>query len=83
MQKFNQVIIIMGVHTDNNKLAKITEPKTIHFDLSKNFDNNVKYETDFYHKTQWTFSWTYNKNGINQLLFKHKHANFNRKHSKQ
>ena len=52
LQKFNQVIIIMGVHTDNNKLAKITEPKTIHFDLSKNFDNNVKYETDFYHKTQ-------------------------------
>ena len=31
----------MAVHTDSNKLAKITEPKTIHFDLSKDFDNNL------------------------------------------
>ena len=29
----------MGVHIGNNKLVMITEPKTFHFDLPKNFDN--------------------------------------------
>ena len=35
------------MHIDSNKLVIITEPKTIHFDLSKDVDNNLKYEIDF------------------------------------
>ena len=31
--EINQVIIIMAVNFDNNKLLIITESKTIHFDL--------------------------------------------------
>ena len=37
----------MGVHNRDNKLEITTEPKTIHFDLSKDFDNNWKNKTDF------------------------------------
>ena len=31
----------MGVYIDSNKLVMIAERKTIHFDLSKNVDNNL------------------------------------------
>ena len=31
----------------DNKLVITTEPKTIHFDLSKNVDNNLKYQIHF------------------------------------
>ena len=31
----------------DNKLVIKTEPKTIYFDLSKNADNNLKYQIDF------------------------------------
>ena len=30
-----------------NKLAIITKPKTVHFDLTNIFDNNLKYEVEF------------------------------------
>ena len=44
---FNQVTIIIRVHTEDNKLVIITETKTVHFDLSEDVDNNLKYEIDF------------------------------------
>ena len=34
----------MGIHIGDTKLVVTAEPKTIHFDLSKNFDNNLKHE---------------------------------------
>ena len=37
----------MGVIINDNKLATITEPKTIHFDLPKKIDNSLKHEIDF------------------------------------
>ena len=37
----------MGVHIGDNQLVITAEPKTIHFDLSKDVDNNLKHETDF------------------------------------
>ena len=47
LQQLNQVSIITGMHVEDNKLVIITKPKTIHFDLSKDVDNSLKYETDF------------------------------------
>ena len=47
MQQFNQVIIATGVVIKDNKLVITTEPKTIHFDLSKDVDNNLKHEINF------------------------------------
>ena len=35
------------MYIDNNKHVKITEPKTIHFDLSEKFDNSLKYEINY------------------------------------
>ena len=37
----------MRVTIKDYKLAIITEPKAIHFDLSKDGDNNLKHEMDF------------------------------------
>ena len=37
----------MGVHIGDDKLVIITEPKTIRFSLSKDVDNNLKYEVYF------------------------------------
>ena len=37
----------MGLYTDDNKLAIITVPKTILFDLSKDFGKNLKHEINF------------------------------------
>ena len=31
----------MGAYVKDDKLAIITEPKTVHFDLSKDVDNNL------------------------------------------
>ena len=47
LQQFNQIIIIIGVHTGDNKLVITTESKTVHFDLSKIVGNNLKHEIDF------------------------------------
>ena len=38
----------MGVHIKDNKTAIITGPKTFHFDLPEDVDNNLKYEIDFF-----------------------------------
>ena len=43
--QFNQVIITVGVII-KDKLEIITEPKTNHFDLTKNVNNSLKYEVD-------------------------------------
>ena len=37
----------MGAHIGDSKLVITTEPKTIHFDLPKDVDKNLKYEIDF------------------------------------
>ena len=34
----------MRVHIGGNKVIITTEPKTVHFDLPKIVDNNLKYE---------------------------------------
>ena len=54
LRQFNQVIIMMM----DNKLKITTEQKTIHFDLSKDVDSNLKYQIDFIMK-------------CNELLAKH------------
>ena len=36
----------MEVHIEGKKHVIITEPKTFHFDLSKDADDNLKYEID-------------------------------------
>ena len=36
----------MGMIIKDNKLVVIAEPKTINFDLPKNFSNNLKHETE-------------------------------------
>ena len=36
----------MGLHIEDNKLVTISKPKTYHFDLPKNIDNNLQYEID-------------------------------------
>ena len=46
LQKFNQAIIIMGVHTGDNKFLKTIQPKTFHFDILKIFEKNVIQEID-------------------------------------
>ena len=46
MQQFDEVIVIIGVYIDDSKLVRITEPKTIHFNLTKKVDNSLKYEID-------------------------------------
>ena len=44
---YNSLInIIKGVHTGDNKHLITIEPKTFHFDLSKNFGDNLKHEND-------------------------------------
>ena len=40
----------MGVHIEENKVVTITEPKAIHFNLSKNAVNNLKHEIDLFIK---------------------------------
>ena len=37
----------MGVIIKESKLEIMAEPKTIHFDLPKNFPNNLKHEIGF------------------------------------
>ena len=50
----------MGVIIKDNKLVIITEPETIHFELSKKVGNNLKQEIDLIIK----------HNKINQLISK-------------
>ena len=73
----------MGVHIEDNKLVIITEPKTIHFNLSKNFDNSFKYEISFIINHKKHLAEHAIKNKISQLLSKYKPANDIHKHRKQ
>ena len=36
----------MGVNIEDNRHVITTEPKTFHFDLPKDLDNNLKHEID-------------------------------------
>ena len=38
----------MGVYIGDNKLVMATEPKTIHFELPKNVDDNLEHEFDYF-----------------------------------
>ena len=68
IQQFNQV-------NKDNKLVIITKPRTIYFDLSKTFDNNLKHEIGFIIKYNQFLAEHTIKNQIVQLLFKLKHGN--------
>ena len=65
----------MEIYTDSNEFVIITEPKTIHFDLSKAVDNNLKYETVFIIKHNELLAEHTIKNKISQLLTKYKYGN--------
>ena len=73
----------MGVHIGDNKLVISTEPKTIHFDLSRNVDKNLKLEIDSsinYTELLPTYTIKYE---IRQLLCKYKHGSNIHEHGKQ
>ena len=73
----------MGVHIEDSKVVIITESKIIHFSWPKDFDNNLKYEIDFFIKHNFLLAEYTIKNKINKLLFKHKHGSARHKHGKQ
>ena len=58
----------MGVGIADNKLVSTTEPKTIHLDLHKDVDNNLKNETDSNIKHNESLPEYTIKNDIRQLL---------------
>ena len=79
---------MMGVHIEVKKLVIITEPKAIYFDfisfwLSKDVDNNFKYEIDFIIKHNERLAEHTIKNKIGQLLTKYENGNDVHKHRKQ
>ena len=63
------------MYIEDNKLAIITESKTVNFDLSKDLDNNLKYEINFIIKHNKLLAEHTMKNEISQLLSKYKHGN--------
>ena len=63
------------MHIEDNKLVIITETKTVHFDLSEDVDNNLKYEIDFIIKDNQTLAEHIINFKISQLLSKNKHGN--------
>ena len=63
------------MHIEDNKLVIITETKTVHFDLSEDVDNNLKYEIDFIIKDNQTLAEHIINFIISQLLSKNKHGN--------
>ena len=74
MHQHNKINEKVYSHTDRLCLI-ITEPKTFHFDLPKNIDENLKHENDFileYNKfsTEHTI-----KSEISRLLSKYKYGN--------
>ena len=73
----------MDVIINDKKLVLIAEPKTFHFGLSKDIDNNMKYETDCIIKyNEFSVEHTI-KNEISLLWFKYKHGKDIHKHGKQ
>ena len=67
----------------DNKFVMITELKTIHIDLSKDIDNNLKHEFDFIIKHNALLAEHAVKNEIRQLFSKYKHGNNIHQHRKQ
>ena len=63
-------IMIMGVHSKNNKLVIITEPKSFHFDLPKDGGKSLKHETDSTIKHNEFLAEHTIKSEISRLLFK-------------
>ena len=61
----------MRVHIGDNKLVIMIEPKTFHFDLPKDVDNNLKHETDFIMKQNECSTGHKTKKWDRQLLFKY------------
>ena len=51
------------MHIKENKIVIITEPKIFNIRLTKDVDNNLKYEIDSVIIKQSVFSWVYNKKG--------------------
>ena len=47
LQQFSQVIIVVGVYTDDNKHVILTVLKTIHFNLTNKIDNSLKHATEY------------------------------------
>ena len=70
------------MHIGDKKLVITTEPKAIHFHLSKNVDNNLKHETDLIIKHNDLLAVHTIKNKIRQLLSKYKHGNNIHEHGK-
>ena len=83
MQQFNEVVIIMRVIIKDNKLAIITEPKTICFRLPKDIDNSLKHETDVFIKHNAFLAKNTIRNKVGQLLSKYMDENDIHKHRKQ
>ena len=50
LKKFNQVIIVIGVHIGDRKLVKTTGHRSLHFDLPKDAEINLNHEI-YFHKT--------------------------------
>ena len=63
------------MHIYDNKFVMITEPKTIHFNLTKKTDNRLKYETDSIIRHNGFLDEQRIKIKIDQLLFKYKYRN--------
>ena len=72
----------MGVYIDDNKLVKLTEPKTICFALTNNVVNNFKQKTESFINNYEFLVENRIKNNIDQLLKNCKHGNNIQKHRK-
>ena len=73
----------MGVHAGDNKLVITAEPKTIHFDLTKDVYNNLKDQIDSTIKQNKLLAEHAIKNDIRQLFSKYKYGNDIQEHGKQ
>ena len=61
------------MYTDDNKLVKMTEPKSISFNVTKKADNSLMHEVNHIIKHNGFLTENRTKNEIEQLLFTHKH----------
>ena len=82
LQQFNQVIIIIAVHTENKKLVITTAPKSFHLDLPRDIGINFKHELSFIINYSEHLAEHTTENEIRQILSKYKHGNDIHKHGK-
>ena len=75
LQQFNQVVIIMGAHIEYIKLIVIKEPKTFHFDLPRDTENNLVHEIASIIKHNKILPEHTIKNEVRQLLSKYEKEN--------